>query len=229
MRPQVARASALRAAIDGLPLRTRRAMLKGIERNPIIVGADGDPRGGVCPVYAISSPPSKQTGRPFARAWDRYARARMSRPASERELRTLRSMLETSIELEAEPAVFLDAAIAAHKASEARSRAVSPASETRPSARGERDLAPGRDSGERDLVPGRDSGDRDLAPGRDSGDRDRTEELSRRHGWAWLRPVQRYDDYERMLQALDEMAREAGSEPEPAEPETPVPSSSARG
>ncbi|MBA2420597.1 MAG: hypothetical protein H0V57_05650, partial [Thermoleophilaceae bacterium] len=100
-------------------------MLDGIQKNSIIVGADGDPRGGVCPIYATSSPPSKRVGRPFARAWDRYAGARLGRPASERELNTLRSMLETSIELErdTEPVVSLHAGIVAHKASEARTRA----------------------------------------------------------------------------------------------------------
>ncbi len=183
-------AGELRAAIDRLPLATRTAMLDGIQTNPIIVGADGDPRGGVCPVYAISNPPSRRIGRPFARAWDRYAGARLPRRASERELLTLRSMLETSIEMETEQTVFLHAAIVAHKASQARSRAVEPVRETRPPARQTRRPAPRRDSGERD----------------------RTGELSRRHGWAWTRPVRRYDDYERALQALDEMAREAGSE-----------------
>ncbi|MDQ3587022.1 MAG: hypothetical protein M3375_01530 [Actinomycetota bacterium] len=194
----------LRAAIDRLPLATRRRMLEGIQKHPIIVGADGDPRGGVCPVYATSSPPSKRIGRPFARAWDSYAGARLARPASEREVGTLRSMLETSIEQETEPTVFLDAAIAAHKASQARSRADEAVRKTGASARDTRRSAPRRDSGERD----------------------RTRELSRRPGWAWLRPFRRYEDYERALQALDEMAREAGSE---AEPGQPVPSPSGRG
>lgn len=194
MRRQESRAGDLRAAIDRLPLSTRQAMLEGIEANPIVVGGDGDPRGGVCPVYAIARPPSKQVGRPFARAWDRYAAAWMPRPATERELRTLRSMLETSIELETEPAVFLDAAIAAHKASQARSRVV-------------------RERQER-------------APRPDSGERDRTGELSRRHGWAWLRPVRRYDDYERMLEAVDGMAQEACAE---SDPERLLPSSAGRG
>ncbi len=185
MRQRETTAGELRAAIDRLPLATRTAMLDGIQTNPIIVGADGDPRGGVCPVYAISNPPSRRIGRPFARAWDRYAGARLPRRASERELLTLRSMLETSIELETEQTVFLHAAIVAHKASQARSRAVMPAPETR---------AP--------------------APRRGSGERDRTGELSRRHGWAWMRPVRRLDDYERALQALEDMARDVGSESE---------------
>jgi len=196
-------ASELRAAIDRLSLATRQRMLDGIQKNSIIVGADGDPRGGVCPIYATSSPPSKRVGRPFARAWDRYAGARLGRPASERELNTLRSMLETSIELErdTEPVVSLHAGIVAHKASEARTRAASAARETRPSV--------GETSG--------------PAPRRDSGERDRTRELSQREGWAWMRPFRRYDEYERALEALDDMARQAGVEAEL------VPSSSGRG
>jgi len=195
-------ASVLRAEINRLPLATRRAMLEGIQANSIIVGADGDPRGGVCPIYATPTPPSKRIGKPFARAWDGYAGARLARPASEREVRTLRSMLETSIELETEPAVLLDAAISEHKASQARSQAAQPVREVRAPARERR-------------VP---------APRRDTGERDRTQELSRRPGWAWLRPFRRYDEYERALQALDGMAREAESEPEVL-----VPSPSGRG
>jgi hypothetical protein len=182
-------------------------MLEGIKTNPVMVGADGDPRGGVCPIYAASNAPSKRIGRPFARAWDRYAGAWLPRRASERELGTLRSMLETSIEREAEsevPEVSLRAGIVAHKASRARSQAASRAREAqRP--------APRPDS---------------TAPRPDTGEQDRTGELARRHGWAWLRPVRRYDDYERALRALDEMAREAGSE---SEPERLVASSYGRG
>jgi len=189
MRPQAAKARELRAAIDRLPLTTRRSMLDGIQTNPVTVGGDGDPRGGVCPMYATSSAPSKRVGRPFARAWDRYAGAWLPRRASERELRTLRTLLETSIAQETEseaPRVSLRAGIVAHKASQARTQA---ASAVRPQ--------------------------RAPAPRPDSGERNRTGELSRRHGWAWLRPVRRYDDYERALQALDEMTREVGSGSEP--------------
>lgn len=199
------KAGELRAAVNRLPLATRQAMLEGIQTGPIIVGADGNARGGVCPLYATASPPSKKIGRPFARAWDRFAGARLSRPASERELSTLRSMLEASIEREseAEPVVSLHEAIEAHKASQARTRAASRAQDTR-----------------------------GPAPRRDSGERDRTDELSGRHGWAWLRPFRRYDEYERALQALDVLAREVGSqlEPEPSEaqPEPLVAGAAAR-
>ncbi|MDQ3720177.1 MAG: hypothetical protein M3350_05260 [Actinomycetota bacterium] len=176
-------------------------MLEGIHKHPIIVGADGDPRGGVCPVYATSSPPSKRVGRPFARAWDQYAGARLGRPASERELHTLRSMLETSIELESEPAVSLGAGIVAHKASVARTRAASAVREQR---------AAGAETGR-------------PSPRRDSGERDRSRELSQREGWAWMRPFRRFDDYSRALEALDEMARaaDAHSEAERLVPSAP--------
>jgi hypothetical protein len=186
-------------------------MLDGIQTESIIVGADGNPRGGVCPIYATPSPPSKRIGAPFAQAWDRFAGARMGRPASEGELRTLRSMLESSIGLAtepAEPAVSLRAAIAAHKASQARTRAgaVQPVLETRSPAKPMRNPAPRRDTGERD----------------------RTAELSQQNGWAWLRPFRRYDDYERALLALEEMVPGAQTQPD-AEAERLVPSGAGRG
>ncbi len=200
-------ASELRAEIDRLPLATRQAMLEGIQTNSIIVGADGDPRGGVCPIYAISSPPSRRVGRPFAQAWDAYAGARMPRPASERELHILRSMLETSIEMENAPTAAFDAAIAEHKAAQARSQAASSARRAR------------RPTAEKPAP----------TPRRDTGERDRTGELSRRHGWAWLRPFRRYEDYERALQMLDGLA-EACSEREPdTESERPFSDACARG
>jgi hypothetical protein len=45
-------ASELRIAIDCMPLRSRKAMLGGIEANNIIVGAYTDRHGGVCPMLA---------------------------------------------------------------------------------------------------------------------------------------------------------------------------------
>ncbi len=36
----------------------------------------------------------------------------------------------------------------------------------------------------------------------DTGERDRTEELSQRRGWAWLRPFRRLDEYERAVEEL---------------------------
>lgn len=214
MGQQAVRAHELRAAVDRLPLATRRAMLEGIQSESIIVGADGNPRGGVCPIYATASPPSKRIGAPFARAWDRFAGARMGRPASEGELRTLRSMLETSIGMAAEPAepaVSLRAAIAAHKASQARTRAraLPPVRETRPT---------GDQTGDQTRNP---------APRRDTSERDRTAELAQQHGWAWLRPFRRYDDYERALLALEEMVPQAETRLEDESPRL-VPSGAGR-
>jgi hypothetical protein len=193
------RAQELRAAVDRLPLSTRHAMLQGIDRKPIIVGADGNLGGGVCPMLAASGGSQKEVGKPFARAWDRYARVKFSRRATERELLTLRTMLVASIEAQtespvdlrdgamlarrvatehkAEPAVDLEAAIAEHEATKERNEAASrPAAEPREAER------------------------------RDTGERDRTDELSGRHGWAWLRPFRSYDDYERVLDELREEA-----------------------
>jgi len=179
-------------AIDRLPLATREDMLEGIERHPIIVGADGNLSGGVCPIFAASRPTSKRHGRPFARAWDRYARAKLPRAATERELLTLRSMLETSIQRDTEPPVSLSDAITAHKVTKARNEA-------------------SRAAAERDAQP--------VSRARpDTGERDRTDELSGRHGWAWLRPYRRYDDYESALRLLEDMQQERrGSQPEELE------------
>jgi hypothetical protein len=90
----------LRHAIDDMPLETRRAMLDAIVRNPIIVGAYVSPDGGVCPMLAAHRNGGRTDYAPFARAWDRYAGARPGgrpRPATERELTALRTMLEASI------------------------------------------------------------------------------------------------------------------------------------
>jgi hypothetical protein len=94
-------AQEMRIAIDCLPLDTRHAMLDGIERNRIIVGAYVDRDGGVCPMLAAHRNGGRTSLASFARAWDRYTRAgKRSRPASERELRTLRVALEASIALD---------------------------------------------------------------------------------------------------------------------------------
>jgi hypothetical protein len=95
----------LRIAIDCLPLGTRRAMLAGVESNRIIVGAYTDRDGGVCPMLAAHRNGGRTSLASFARAWDRYtgARRRRARPASERELNTLRTMLEASIAIEELP------------------------------------------------------------------------------------------------------------------------------
>ena len=225
------RAQELRAAVDRLPLSTRQAMLEGIDRKPIIVGADGNLGGGVCPMLAASAGSQKEVGKPFARAWDRYAGCRLARRATERELLTLRTMLMASIEAQTQAPVELrEGAMLARQAASARkaeppadlravmtrTRRAEPTADARPAtapdagpvvdlraaiedheATKERNEAALRASEARASVP---------AERRDTGERDRTDELSGRHGWAWLRPFRRYDDYERALKQLREEA-----------------------
>ena len=91
-------AQELRQAIDCLPERTREAMLDGIGQNEIIVGAYTDKKGRVCPMLAAHRSGGRTSLASFARAWDRYTGAgNRPRPATEREVRTLRAMLEASL------------------------------------------------------------------------------------------------------------------------------------
>jgi hypothetical protein len=80
-------------------------MLDGVESNRIIVGAYTDRTGGVCPMLAAHRNGGRTSLASFARAWDRYTGVRRPRPATERELNTLRTMLEASIAVDELPAV----------------------------------------------------------------------------------------------------------------------------
>jgi hypothetical protein len=91
-------AQELRQAIDCMPARTREAMLEGLDGNDIIVGAYTDRHGRICPMLAAHRNGGRTSLATFAKAWDRYTGAKKRpRPATERELRTLRSMLEASL------------------------------------------------------------------------------------------------------------------------------------
>ena len=57
-------------------LRTREAMLTGIRSHEIIVGAYSDRAGGVCPMLAAHRCGGRTSFISFARAWDRFARAK---------------------------------------------------------------------------------------------------------------------------------------------------------
>src|SRR3954451_1149134 len=106
MRTRRRPARQLRTAIDCLPLDTRRAMLDGMDANRIIVGAYTDRQGGVCPMLAAHRHGGRTALASFARAWDRYTgTTRRSRPATGRELKPLRSMLEANIGLEEVPSL----------------------------------------------------------------------------------------------------------------------------
>jgi hypothetical protein len=117
-------AEELRRAIDCLPVETRQAMLDGIEHSRVIVGAYVDRQGGVCPMLAAHRNGGRTSLVSFAHAWDRYTRApQKARPATARELRTLRTMLEASIALEPPGAESeLSRAVAEHQAAKARRR-----------------------------------------------------------------------------------------------------------
>jgi len=166
-----------------MPPDTRRAMLDALDVNPIIVGAYTDRDGGVCPMLAAHRNGGRTSFASFAEAWDRYTRAGGApRPATEREVRTLKTMLAASIaDEDVRGAGALSAAISEHRASKARRV-------------GREDDSPAPAS----------------TPRRDTGERDRTPELRDRHGWAWTRPFRRLDDYERAVEQLH--ASEAADE-----------------
>jgi len=87
----------LRRAIDCLPRGTREAMVDSLDDTRIIVGAYTDGDGGICPMLAAHRNGGRTNLASFARAWDRYTGATTKREASQRELRTLRAMLEASL------------------------------------------------------------------------------------------------------------------------------------
>jgi hypothetical protein len=81
-------------------------MLDAIDANRIIVGAYTDRQGGVCPMLAAHRNGGRTSLASFARAWDRYTRARgRPRPATDREVGTLRTMLEASVLLAETPSL----------------------------------------------------------------------------------------------------------------------------
>ena len=100
-------------------------MLDGIESNEIIVGAYTDGRG-VCPMLAAHRAGGRTSLISFAHAWDRFAfresRARVARRATDRELRVLRTHLETSLLNEDVTDADLRAAVAEHRELMARPR-----------------------------------------------------------------------------------------------------------
>jgi hypothetical protein len=180
----------LRQAIDRLPRHTRIAMLEGISANDIIVGAyaTGD---GICPMLAAHRNGGRTSFIAFAQAWDRVAfrgrKKAQARRATARELLILSSHLEASLLEDDVPADDLAAARREHETLMATRR---------------RDDRP-RPDGRRDDRPR-------------PGDPDRTPELEPRPGWAWTRVVRRYDDYERLMQRLEEAKPAAPRAPSPA-------------
>jgi hypothetical protein len=135
------KAQDLRMAIDCMPRSTRGAMLEGITSNKIIVGAYTDRSGGICPMLAAHRHGGRTALASFARSWDRYTGAGgRPRPATERELRTLKAMLQASLYSE-DSRSDLTAAVTELKAAKERRAAEQAATE------------PPRDTGERDRTP----------------------------------------------------------------------------
>ncbi|HEX6712034.1 MAG TPA: hypothetical protein VF066_01570, partial [Thermoleophilaceae bacterium] len=89
-------AARLRAAVDMLPIETKQAMLVGLDNETIVTGAYTHD-GGICPMLAAHRRGGRTDRESFAHSWDRYTGAKKGRCATERELRTLRCMLEASL------------------------------------------------------------------------------------------------------------------------------------
>jgi hypothetical protein len=190
-------AQRLRFAVEALPARTREAMLRGMDSNPIIVGAYVDRDGGVCPMLAAHRNGGRTSLASFARAWDRYTDAKRPRLATRRELRTLRALLEASRSggAGAEPGSIVDAAarIRAERAAIAEREALADAS-AEPATAPDLDGAPIR-----------------VRRRLDTGERHRSHELRDRLRWSWMRPARRYDEYRDLLAAAEEQLAEQRS------------------
>ena len=198
-------AQRLRATVDALPVRTRRAMLRGIERNRIIVGAYTDPHsGGICPMLAAHRNGGRTDLASFAIAWDAFTDARRPRLATRREVRTLRSYLEISLlrdgqgdgtladvaaRIRAERAEVADRIAAAHLAAERRAAAPQPAPAERTTTEPE-------------------VGQPEIRIRRDTGERHRAAELRDRLRWAWMRPSRRYDEFKDLIATAEEQLAE---------------------
>ena len=90
-------AERLRNSVEALPHHTKQAMLAGIQRNRVIVGAYVDKRGGVCPMLAAHRNGGRTDFGTFARAWDAFTGAKKPRRATSREVRTLKSYIEVAL------------------------------------------------------------------------------------------------------------------------------------
>jgi hypothetical protein len=177
----------LRTAIDCLPHDTKVAMLEGITSNEIVAGAytHGD---GICPMLAAHRAGGRTNFISFAKAWDRFA----FRGVHEKKRRARKATERELLVLKAHLAASL---LEDEGPSPQLAEAI--ASHKQLIAR-----APERTA---------EKARRSARPG----DPDRSRELRWRPGWAWLRVMRRYDEYERALARLElEQARIPPSERE---------------
>ena len=87
---------ALQRAIERLPGDSRRAMLAGLDEDPIIAGAySAGPA--VCPALSAYRRGARTGYTEFAQAWDRFARGRGVRRARKDDLATLVAMLRAGL------------------------------------------------------------------------------------------------------------------------------------
>jgi hypothetical protein len=124
----------------------------------------------------------------FARAWDAYTGAKRPRRATRREVRTLRSMLVESLDLDPE----LERTSISELAAQIRA-------EREQLARCEAAAAP----------PHADEPEEPVEPPirvrrAASGERNRAAALRRRPHWSWLRPARGLDDFKDLLAAAEE-------------------------
>lgn len=170
-------------------------MLRGIDSNPIIVGAYVDrDSGGICPMLAAHRNGGRTSLASFARSWDRYTGAKRPRLATRRELRTLRSLLESSL---AGDGLTHSGSIAEAAAQIRAERAVI----------AEREALAG-DSLEPGTVPEPADSPIRVRRHRDTGERHRARELRDRLRWSWMRPARRYEEYRDLLAAAEEQLAE---------------------
>ena len=202
-------AQRLRTTVERLPERTRRAMLAGLDRNRIIVGAYTDPRsGGICPMLAAHRNGGRTDLASFAIAWDAFTNARRPRLATRREIRTLRSFLEFSL-LEAAPATrgsIADAAarIRSERALMAEGLATARVAANVPRQDIEPEPTPAAPAAEPTAAP--EPATRSAA--NPTHERHRGPELRHRPRWAWLRPTRRYDEFKDLVAAAEEQLSE---------------------
>jgi hypothetical protein len=198
----------LRLAIDCLPQTTRLAMLRGLHEHTIITGAYSARDGGICPMLAAHRCGGRTSLISFARAWDRFTRVRKGpRRATEREVKILAGHLEAS--LLAERDSELERAIHGHRqlvwARLERERTA----EVNRKAKARRRVGP--EAAPRDLDPAVTAQpatpEQPPAERVRPGDPQRSDELDKRHGWSWLRPFRRYDEYAAALERVEAECR----------------------
>jgi hypothetical protein len=79
-----------------LPIETKQAMLAALDTETIVTGAYTH-EGGICPMLGAHRRGGRTDRESFAKCWDRYTGAEKGRRATEREIRTLRCMLEAGL------------------------------------------------------------------------------------------------------------------------------------